>query len=728
MDQPALPEIGNQSNARHADTGLNAMLARPGSVCLLLAALTFAVFWPVGKCDFINYVDPQYVTSNPQVQAGLTLNGIVWAFATVLSGHWHPLTWLSHMLDVQLFGLNPAGPHVVNALLHAANTLLLFLLLRQLTSALWPSAFVAALFAVHPLHVESVAWISERKDVLSTFFGLLTLLLYARYAQNKSRVESRESRPGTPTPALDPRPWTFDYCLAVLFFALGLMSKPMLVTLPFVLLLLDYWPLNRVRGAKCQVSGQGAIPRPDCATQTSRFSLPWPLVWEKWPLFLLSAASCVVTFRAQKMSGAVLNLTNLPIAARIENAFISYARYLGKLFWPANLALPYPHPERWPIGYVLFAVVLVSVLCAAAVVWRRKLPYLFVGWFWFLGTLIPVIGLIQVGGQSIANRYTYVPLIGLFIALTWSVRAALARWRLPPLAIGATAALTLGASAAQTVGQLRYWQNSGTLFRHVIEVSADNYMAQDLLGYYLMAQGRVDEAAEHFQDALRINPNDLKALDNLGSYSLNHGRPEAAIEYFQRALRYDPGFLHAWIGMGSARERLGQFAEAIHCYENARRLAPAFPQPLNHLGNAFYSQKQYADAIRCYEDSLKLAPDDPRVLNNLGGALFKQSRGPEAIRSFEAALRLKPDYAEAHNNLAAALQQAGQDEEAVQHYTAGLRLNPENADAHLDLGRLLAKLGRREEAVAQFKDALRLKPDEADAKQALQTLDVQTRP
>ncbi len=359
--------------------GKTSGFAQPIVLCLLLVAVTLAVYWPVLRCDFVNYDDPDYFTSNPRVLAGLTSPNMVWAFSTGHTGNWHPLTWLSLMLDATLFGKGPLGPHLTNLLLHAANTVLLFMLLQRLTAANWRSAFVAALFALHPLHVESVAWIAERKDVLSTFFGLLALGAYARYVE-KSKVQSPKSK--------------VFYGLALLFFALGLMSKPMLVTLPFVMLLLDYWPLKRIADCGLRIADSKSSALSVVDSPLPKFNR---LLVEKWPFFLLSAISCVVTFIVQQKSGTVASLARVSMAGRMENSFVSYARYLGNTFWPVNLAVLYPHPIHWAAGPVVFSLLLVIGLSVAAVWLGRRFPFVFTGWFWFVGTLVPVIGLVQVG-------------------------------------------------------------------------------------------------------------------------------------------------------------------------------------------------------------------------------------------------------------------------------------------------------------------------------------------
>jgi tetratricopeptide (TPR) repeat protein len=545
-----------QNNSRFGAGILNSLL-RPAPVCLVLAVITLAVFWPVTNCDFINFDDNNYVFANSKVQGGLTLDSVVWAFTTQETGnYWHPLTWLSLMLDTDLFrGMfenSATGPHLINLLLHVANTVLLFLVLRELTSAHWRSAFVAALFALHPLHVESVAWISERKDVLSTFFWLLALLAYGHYA---GALKARMPRA------------RFFYRGALLCFALGLMSKPMLVTLPFVLLLLDYWPLKRF---------------PDFRFDAAIFLR---LVQEKVPFFVLSAISCVITITVQRHYGAIRSLMVLPMGARVENAFVSYVRYLGKAFWPADLAVLYPYPGHWPLALVAFAVALVAGLTVAALWLGRFQPFLVTGWFWFLGTLVPVLGLIQVGRQSMADRYNYVPLIGVFIILSWGATALAARWRVPTVATVAAAILVLGACATRTADQIRYWQNSGTLFRRAIALTQNNYLAHDNLGIYLFTTGNEEAAIAEFRRALQINPKDPDTLNCLGAAMATRHQYAEANQYLQRLVQIHPGDPAAHFNYGAVLAEQEKWKEAAAEFSEALRLKPDFVTAKQQLEN-----------------------------------------------------------------------------------------------------------------------------------------------
>jgi tetratricopeptide (TPR) repeat protein len=725
MTEPAPTGPTPQPDATPPGAGLAALLARPGPLCVLLALVTLAVFWPLKNCDFISCDDPRYILSNPHVRQGLTLDGVSWAFGAGYASNWHPLTWLSHMLDVELFGLHPGGAHLVNLLLHVANSVLLFVLLRELTGAHWRSAWVAALFALHPLHVESVAWISERKDVLSTLFWMLTLLLYGRYVR-ESKVQGPQSR--------------VFYGLALGCFVLGLMSKPMVVSLPGVLLLLDYWPLGRWNGAR----GKG------------RLRILWGLMVEKTPFLVLSGLSCAVTLMVQ--SRVLGSVTRYPMAGRVENAFVSYGRYLGKMLWPEDLALPYPYPGQWPLEWVGMAGVLVLGLSVGAVWVGRKLPFVVTGWYWFIGTLLPVIGLVQVGTQSMADRYTYVPLVGLFIVVAWGAEAALARGRIP-WRVGAVAgAVVVGACALRTMDQLRYWRNSETLFRHTLALTSNNSPAYDNLGYYLYDHGRWEEAIQNYHQALKVNPADPVAYDDLGFCLYNQSRVEEAITNYERALSIKPDDVNALNNLGTALTRRKQFPEAIRCFEAALRLRPDYPDAHNNLGvvldglgkteeavrqyrlalrfapddvqahnnlaNALLGEGKDDEAIHHYRQALQLDPDFTQALNNLGWALAGHSRYGEAIACYNRALQLKPDDEMLHKNLGKILDRMGRNDEAIGQYTETLRLAPDDAEAHYCLGGVLARSGRRDEAVAHLTRALRLRPGNADIQRALQALGV----
>jgi Tfp pilus assembly protein PilF len=583
-------------------------------ISLLLVVITLTVYWPVKNCDFVNYDDPDYFTSNPHVLNGLTPTSVTWAFTTSYAANWHPLTWLSLMLDAELFGQGPAGPHLTNLLFHAANTVLLFLLFRCLTGAVWRSAFVAALFALHPLHVESVAWVAERKDVLSAFFGMLSLFGYARYVE-QSKVQNPKSK--------------VSYGFSLFFFALALMSKPMLVTLPFVMLLLDWWPLGRVTGEKNPVSQLSTLNH---------------LLFEKWPFFLLSAVSCIVTFIAQQKGGAVIALVKISTTCRIENVFISYARYLGKTLYPMDLATPYPYFKKyWLLWQVGLAILLFASLCIIALRLGRKFPFVPTGWFWFVGMMVPVIGLIQVGSQPMADRYTYMPLIGLFVVFAWGAGELCARWRPLKQAIGVIAIIILAVSALRTHDQVRYWKNSEALFRHAIAVTKNNYPAYDFLGIYFVRHGQMAEAIDCYLKFLKICPDDPDVLYNFGNVLTKVGDLDKAIDCYRHALQITPNQADILNNLGFVLTARKQFDDAITCYNRALQSRPDYADAHNNLATALFMEKRFDEAARHYREALRLTPNDPRFYANLGDTLVQLGQMAEAAKCYQEALRLKPD-------------------------------------------------------------------------------------
>ncbi len=568
-------------------------------ICLALALVTTALYWPISHHDFVNFDDDDYITNNSHVQAGLTWAGVIWAFQTGAASNWHPWTWLSHMLDCQLYGLYPGGHHSTNLIFHVANTLLLFLWLRQLTGAVWRSAFVAALFAWHPLHVESVAWAAERKDVLSAFFWVLALIAYTHYAR-ESKVQGPKSK--------------VFYGLSLLAFAGGLMSKPMVVTLPFVLLLLDFWPLARFSSFKFQVSSSEKPPAPinrEPAESAAR------LICEKLPFFAFTLAASVVTYSVQTSGRALWSPGELTFSARVANALWAYERYISKTFWPVDLSIFYPHPYHWPAGLAIGAALLLALWSGLAL-WRaRQNPYLFVGWFWFLGTLIPTIGLVQVGSQSMADRYMYLPSVGLFILVVWGVDDFLSwrpHWRRATAFAGGVA---LAGCLVGTEIQLSQWQNSIKLFRHAIEVTTDNFVAYTCLGetlsdlglkkeamelcaeavkispnspvaqynfgMALLQNNKLDEALAHLDAAGRLAPHNSEIQYNLGLFLLLHNKPDEAAGHFAAALVEKPGFAEAHYRLAQALSQQHKSKEVIFQYREALRLKPDFADALNEL-------------------------------------------------------------------------------------------------------------------------------------------------
>jgi cytochrome c-type biogenesis protein CcmH/NrfG len=613
------------SKSQECSTGLNGKAAIPG-VCALLAVVVALVFCQTIRHEFVDYDDGQYFFTNPHVETGLTWNNVLWAFQTTYASNWHPLTWLSLMLDVELFGSGPSGPHLMNVLLHAANTVLLFLLLRRLmglrsdksvgatttqAGAHWRSAFVAALFGLHPLHVESVAWASERKDVLSGLFFMLTLLMYARYAQGVTSgtwpafAALRRGKRVTRTEAVAPAPDTsrvtrhapLFYGLALLFFALGLMSKPMLVTLPFVLLLLDYWPLRRFEPSTLNSDESRAGSQPSTILR---------LALEKLPFLALSVASSAVTFVAQK--DAVQPFDRIPMGIRAVNAMVSCVRYLSKMFWPVDLAIPYPYPGHW--SFELFWLSAAIFLAAIVfVVWLgRRFPFLITGWFWYLGMLVPVIGLVQVGAQSMADRYTYLPLIGVFILLVWGAGEILESWRLPKRAIWSMAMLILAACTARTLDQLRFWQNTETLFHHTIAVTKGNAVAYYNLGEYYSGKGRLDEAVDDYLKAIQIRPGYDDALNNLGVALALKGELDKAVARIRESIHYQPEKADAYYNLGNVFIMQHKLDEAVSAYTEALRLKPDYPEAHNNLANVLLTQGHWDAAVQHYREALRLNP------------------------------------------------------------------------------------------------------------------------
>jgi protein O-mannosyl-transferase len=552
-------------------------MSRPRLIALLLALVTLVVFLPVAHDEFINYDDPDYVTDNPHVENGLNWTDLKWAATTDFASNWHPLTWISLQTDATIFGLNAGAFHIVNVLFHTANVTLLFLLLLRLTERLWPSALVAALFAWHPLHIESVAWVSERKDVLSTFFALLALLNYVKFARENCRR---------------------SFWFALVFFALGLLAKPMLVTLPFVFLLLDAWPLNRV------------ARRTDGNFQLLSFK---PLLFEKWPFFLLTAISCVITFIVQNNGHAVTTLQAMPIRFRLENAPVAVMLYVLKLFWPVNLAVIYPL-ARIPTVELTPSLFMVVSISAAVWRWRISKPYLLTGWLWFLGTLVPVIGLVQVGSQSMADRYAYIPSIGFFLALVLLACDFAQAIQIPKVIAAGIAAVILAACILQTEFQLQFWANTETLFRHALAVTKNNDGADLNLGLALESEGKLAEALEEYHNTLLINPNYPELHNNLGLILDQLGRhTESLAEYrIALSLRPDSPFRHN--AVGSELATLGQFDAALKEFAKAKQLDPKYSAPYLETAKALFQLGSDAEGVPEFQTAAALDPDNFQVL------------------------------------------------------------------------------------------------------------------
>ncbi len=614
-------------------------------IWLALAVLPLIVFWQVQDFDFVSYDDQGYTYGNPHVMSGLDPDGIRWAFTTIDEANWHPLVWLSLMLDTELHGGTPRGFHLTNLVLHVANVLLLFGALLAMSGQRWKSALVAALFAIHPLHVESVAWISARKDVLSTLFGLLALIAYARYVRLRG-----------------PR-W---YVAALAAYVCSLLSKQMLVTLPFLLLLLDYWPLGRL-----QRRAPAGVRR---------------LVLEKLPFLALAAAFSVIVYYAQQQGEAVRSAEAFPLGVRLLNAPVAYVLYLVRTVWPTGLSVFYPHPgSAISIASAAGAAGALAVISIVALRQAARRPHLFVGWFWFLGMLVPVIGLVQVGGQQMADRYTYLPIVGLFVLAVWTP------WRdrlLFGVAMAAVAALAFTARV-----QTATWRNTTTLFEHALAVNPNNAIAHTNLGSFLGQQGQYDAALEHLRRAVAINPDSAPAQNNLGLALSMTGRSGEAFSRFEQALAIDPAIVSAHMNWGQALVGNGRADEALEHFRAALELQP---------------------------DSAEIRKALASTYRDLGRGLAQRGEIAGATSHFRGALRLQPDDPLAHYDLAAALFLHGDLDESRVHYEAALESDPELAEARNGLGLLLLRQGERAAAVEELRMALRIRPDFAAAQRNLQ--------
>lgn len=612
-------------------------------VCLGLVAVTWAVFGQTLAHDFVNFDDHVYVYENPLVIRGLSAEGIIGAFTHTHARNWHPLTTLSHMLDCQLYGLNAGGHHLTNVILHTISVLLLFLVLKQMTGAFWQSAFVAGVFAIHPLHVESVAWIAERKDVLSAVFFMLTLAAYARYARAPSA----------------PR-----YLLVALLFACGLMSKPMLVTLPFVLLLLDYWPLGRLGGQKSEVGSR--LRR---------------LITEKFPLCALSVLSCIATLLTQRQGPNAID--QLPFLWRVNNSFVSYVTYIWQMLWPARLAVFYPHPnDRFPLLEVTSAIAFLVGVSLLVIYLRRTKPYLVTGWFWYLGMLVPVIGLVQVGEQAHADRYTYLPQIGLYIMVAWTVGDLLSEPtpRARRAVVGVATALAIVSLGVLAFGQASYWKNSETLWNHSLAVTGENDVAHNNLGFLFLRRGELDKAISQFQAALNIRSRNTETHYSLGAALIQSNLGNAlarkqlwdeAIGHLQEAVRLRPDYADAYFNLGSVLFQQGRIDQAIAQWQKALAIRPTDAEAHRSLASALRKEGKLKEAIAEYEQALNVVPKDSVALNNLAWILATSSDASMrdgaravtlAVKAVQASGGRDPNFL---RTLAAARAEAGQFAEAV---------------------------------------------------------------
>ena len=629
-------------------------------ISLLLILAIIIAYGQVKNFDFVGYDDQEYITENSHVQKGLTVESIIWAFTSFHSANWHPLTWLSHMLDCELYRLNPMGHHWTNLMFHMVNTILLFIVLELMTGAIWRSAFVAALFALHPLHVESVAWVSERKDVLSTFFGLLMIFSYYRYVKISSLK---------------------NYLLVIIFFSLGLMSKPMLVTFPFVLLLLDFWPLKRFHYKNDYLFQ---------SERTTHYGSKgnYRLILEKVPLFIPVVISCVLTFFAQKSEGAVQALLSLSLKNRIENALVSYVNYILKMFWPSKLAVFYPHPgDTFPAWQIFGAALLISCACFLAIRAAKKYPYIVIGLFWYLGTLVPVIGLVQVGEQAMADRYTYIPLIGLFIIVAWGVLDLFRKWHYQKIYLSVFAMIILSAFTARTFFQISHWKNGVTLFEHAIKVTENNHKAHNNLATSLDSLD-LDRAISHFKEALRIHPKYVIALNNLGIALYNKGNYDEAVLYFNKLLD----------------------------------IKPKKTDTRMNLANVLFIQGKSDEAVSHYNEIIKTDSENADVHSNLAYVLFTKGKLNEAVFHYKEAIRINPEHEKAHYNIGDIFIKQGKIKEAFTHFAEVIKIKPDNVQAYNKIGLILFKQGKLKKAGVFFSKALQINPNYSEARKNLEII------
>ncbi len=668
------------------------------AVCVVLAVVTVVAFRGVRSNDFLTLDDYTYVLENQHVQQGVNLHSITWAFTSSYAGNWHPLTWISHMVDWSLYGNHPGGQHITNVCLHAANAVLLFLLLFYMTGYLGRSAIVAFLFALHPAHVESVAWIAERKDVLCAFFWFATLLAYAWYVRKPS--------------------WN-RFIWVVCGFACALMSKPMAVTLPFTLLLLDYWPLRRISFAP--------------ETRAHWLSSLWKLCLEKWPLFLMAVLSSVMTFVAQRAGGAVAETQILPLWERLSNAAISYCRYVRITFWPYPLTAYYYYDVSnirvWAAVLSVLALVVVTVVC-----WRirSKMPYCLVGWLWFLGTLVPVIGIVQVGDQALAERYTYIPLIGLFIAVVWLIGDAVAHSPAMRVAAQLLAVAVIAACAVKTDAEVKIWKDTITLFNHAIAIDPRGELPNSTLAGAYARQVRCAEAQEYFDRALEYTPPWTETLSNsafclmrISMQTHDQRNLPLAGQRLEQALRIAPNDPDALTNMALWSALMDRPKdEETYC----RKALAARPDSITarlFLADALQAQGKFDESLQENRQVLDLEPNNFEAHNNLGIVYGRQGLTENALKEFRLSLAIKPDQALTHYRISRILMQSHRLPEAVEELTQTLRLDPANADAHNDLGACLIQLGDYKQAVEQFSEAVRIDPTNAGTRRNLEMAQMQ---
>ncbi len=658
------------------------------TVCLLLVAITLLAYWPVHHHEFINFDDDLYITGNQKVKAGLTADGLIWAFDFNGKSYWHPLTWLSHMLDVELFGLNAAAHHLTNLWIHLVNALLLFGVLYRATGRLYRCAFIAALFAVHPLNVDSVAWMAERKNLLSTFFWVLTMLLYMCYAE---------------------RPTVKRYGLMLLAFACGLMTKPMLVTLPFVLLLLDYWPLKRLDDKH---GWQHSAIWQDTVFIPARQSGGLRLIVEKLPLLMLSGASIWVSILSTQDIDMMVATDTVPLTLRIGNALVSYLSYLSKIFWPHNLAIFYPFPKTLPLWLVVGSGVLLFVITTLFLLRSNRKPYLATGWLWYLGTLVPVIGIVQAGvWPAMADRWVYIPMIGILIIMVWAPAEMITKWR-PKMQVLVT---VLGVSAVVCCvflvrGQLQHWQNSRLLFKHALDVTGGSDIAHNNLGSALLWEGDFKAALHHFKAALKLNPLMTKVHNNIGQTLVNLGRVNEAVDRYRVSLKLNPLEAETHNGLAVALLEQGHIKEALHHLHTAVRLEPNYGDVYVNLGAVYRQQGKIKMAVRYYLQALRLNPYLPEAHNNLGLLLMIEGKLKAAAAFFHKALEINPDFDAARENLKKLQTAQTAYRQRLAQLNGKIKRNPDNADLYLQLGDLYKDQGALNQALENYQKAFIIRP------------------
>ena len=609
-------------------------------ISLLLATVTSIIYWQVKSFDFISLDDVNYVIGNQSIKHGINLESVKWAFSSVgYAGNWHPITWISHALDIQFFGINPGMHHVTNVIFHILNAVLLFIILEKMTGTIWKSAAVAALFAIHPLHVESVAWISERKDVLSTFFWMLTMLSYSWYAEHRTAGR---------------------YVIVVICYVFGLMSKPMLVTLPFVLLLLDFWPLKRPELI-------GTEMRDD-----SRLDIRWsgmlPLLIEKIPLFLLAGAASYLTVLAQISSGAIRTFDLIPLNIRIENSFNSYISYLGKMLFPLHLAVFYPYPMIFSPLLLFVCLLLLILVTLLVIIFTRRFPYLLVGWLWYLGTLVPVIGIVQAGSQSMADRYTYIPLVGIFLMIVWGLGDVFAKWHYREYFQKILTTIVFIILIITSWLQVSFWKNDETLFRHALAITENNYVAHGILGDVFLNRGNIDRAILEYLEAIRINPNLFDVYIRLGNTYAKKNEDRKALDYYSKGLKIKPHDILTLNLLGDLSGKMDNMDEAIKRYNESLQINPHQPLVNNSLGSAYILKENTEKAIECYQNAIKENPNDSEGINHLYNA-----------------------------RIIIMLQKL-------------LNAEPQNITLYLKLGDIYSQMGGYDEAIAKYKKVISIQP------------------